>query len=93
MRTEILIESLLTIAPTVAKALQTYFGEKKNIKPSELQTFYFATIVERSAKMEELLAGMQILLNNHMDHETKIWREVLQAFRDLRADLVRKGVV
>ena len=93
MKTELIIESLLTIAPTVAKALQTYFGDKKNIKPAELQTFYLATIIEGNAKVESLLSDMQKLLKNHMEHETKIWQEVLQSYRDLRADMTRKGVI
>jgi len=93
MKTELIIEPLLTIAPLVAKALQKYFGDKKNIKPSELQSFYLATVAEGNIKIEELLKGMQTLLKNHMQHETKIWREVLQALRNLRGEMVTKGLI
>lgn len=80
-----MISLIASIAPSVGNKLLEYSRDKK-LSNQEVQIILLSKIIEQNDNVCKIL-------ENHIIHEMKMIDELVQALRNLRADLMRVGNV
>lgn len=75
-----ILDIIGVVAPTLKEVLS-----KGRMSQTEVQTWLLARLLEEQSKTNAVLS-------NHIQHETEVLTELCTSFRELRADMVRRGM-
>ena len=78
-------KAILDIIGAVAPSLRELLSKQK-MSQTEVQTWLLARLLEEQSKTN-------VVLSNHIQHETEVLTELCASLRELRADMVRSGTI
>lgn len=85
------LKIISAVSPNIGDYIRRKLGEKSRFVNGDIQTILLAKIIEQNDSVVETLKTIGNTLTNHIVHEEKIITELCTAFRETRAELIRKG--